>query len=356
MIIYEKILILKYALISYLIILTFVSFFWSKIISKFKFIKLYKSVQRLHSSEIPRLGGLVIYSYLYYFNLEYLDNSFLNIILISFLPIAAISLLEDFRQDTYIGIRLFSMILGVLILFYKSKIQFPDLNLYFFNSLFKYYFINIIFFGFAILVMINGMNFIDGTNGLAGFTSIIQLTTLMYLSNEFNDDEIFKVSLFSIILIFCFILFNFPFGKIFLGDFGAYFLGFYISCLVIYFFGKHSSLISWNAVLLLFYPCFEILFSFIRKFFYEKKTPLTPDKKHLHSLIYRYYSLKGKSQLKSNNIATMSLLIFSACPLFVIFIYKKLFLIFILIIILSILYVLTYLYFFKKILIYEKKS
>lgn len=355
MITYEKIFILKYSLIFYIIVLTTLSFFWSRIISSLKIIKFYKSIQRLHSSEIPRLGGVLIYIYLYYLNWKYFDSQILNLILISFLPISIMSFLEDLTQNTYIEIRVICMIISVTILFYVSEFKFPDLNIYILDSILEYYLFNILFFGFAIIVVLNGMNFIDGTNGLAGFASIFQLFAIMYLSTEYDDYEIFTITLFSIIIILIFILFNFPFGKIFLGDLGAYFLGFYIGSLVIYFFGKYDNLISWNAVLLLFYPCFEILFSFIRKLFYEKKTPFKPDKKHLHSLIFRYYFLTGKSRLIANNIATLVLLIFCACPLFIIFIYKELLLIFILIIILSILYVFMYFYFYKKILVYEKK-
>jgi UDP-GlcNAc:undecaprenyl-phosphate GlcNAc-1-phosphate transferase len=73
-----------------------------------------------------------------------------------------------------------------------------------------------------------------------------------------------------------------------MGDLGAYFYGFTLSGLVIYFFGKYDNFLSWNAVLILFYPAMELLFSFVRKKFFQKQSPLLPDVKHLHSLICRH--------------------------------------------------------------------
>ena len=183
------------------------------------------------------------------------------------------SFLEDLTQNTYIEIRVICMIISVTILFYVSEFKFPDLNIYILDSILEYYLFNILFFGFAIIVVLNGMNFIDGTNGLAGFASIFQLFAIMYLSTEYDDYEIFTITLFSIIIILIFILFNFPFGKNFLRRPWSLFFRFLHRIFSNLFFGKYDNLISWNAVLLLFYPCFEILFSFIRKLFYEKKTP-----------------------------------------------------------------------------------
>ena len=54
-----------------------------------------------------------------------------------------------------------------------------------------------------------------------------------------------------------FVIFNFPIGKIFVGDFAAYFYGFLNSILTIYFFGKHSDLLSWLAILILFFGSFH---------------------------------------------------------------------------------------------------
>ena len=51
---------------------------------------------------------------------------------------------------------------------------------------------------------------------------------------------------------------------------------------------------------LLFYLFFEVFFSFIRKIVVEKRSPLFPDGKHLHMLIYKMLLRKNSDKAKSN--------------------------------------------------------
>ena len=51
---------------------------------------------------------------------------------------------------------------------------------------------------------------------------------------------------------------------------------------------------------MLFYLFFEVFFSFIRKIVKEKQSPLFPDGKHLHMIIYKTLLTKNKNKLKSN--------------------------------------------------------
>ena len=52
--------------------------------------------------------------------------------------------------------------------------------------------------------------------------------------------------------------------------------------------------------ILLFYLFFEVFFSFIRKLLKEKKSPIHPDGKHLHMLLYKALLKKNKNKLQSN--------------------------------------------------------
>ena len=98
----------------------------------------------------------------------------------------------------------------------------------------------------------------------------------------------------------------------FLGDAGAFLYAMLIGIWVVNFFGMHSTISSWNAILIFFYPTTEVLYSFIRKI-YQKKSPFYPDRKHLHLLIYDYFN-KTFNAKKSNNLTTMSLIIFWLTP------------------------------------------
>ena len=86
-------------------------------------------------------------------------------------------------------------------------------------------------------------------------------------------------------------VFNFPFGKIFLGDAGAYLLGALVPLgLIKYTFDNNFS--PWFVLALLIYPVTEVIVSIIRKSFFRKMSALKPDGLHLHMLIYKKVTKK----------------------------------------------------------------
>ena len=84
-----------------------------------------------------------------------------------------------------------------------------------------------------------------------------------------------------------FIVFNFPLGKIFLGDGGAYSLGFLLAVVTIMIVKRHPTISPWYALVTLIYPVWEVIFSFSRRMLIHKLSPLHPDSKHVHQLIFR---------------------------------------------------------------------
>jgi UDP-N-acetylmuramyl pentapeptide phosphotransferase/UDP-N-acetylglucosamine-1-phosphate transferase len=88
-----------------------------------------------------------------------------------------------------------------------------------------------------------------------------------------------------------FFIFNYPFGKIFLGDTGAYLLGFLSSALIIYFFNAHPQLLSWQAILILIYPVTEVIYTFVRRLG-GGLSPLEADNRHLHTFLYQFLTQK----------------------------------------------------------------
>ena len=152
-----------------------------------------------------------------------------------------------------------------------------------------------------------------------------------------------ELSFILLIPLFVFLIFNFPFGKIFSGDAGSYYYGFSISASIIYLFGVYDQLLSWGAVLILIYPSIELLFSFFRKIFYENTSPFTPDCSHLHSLIFRHYVKQFK--IFNNSFAVIFLLPFIFAPFMIYLLIDDFFGILLLIFLESVLYITMYLFF-----------
>lgn len=287
--------------LNYDIILTIllISIVLNFILSKFK---LFKSknfavqIQDIHTGNPSRLGGVVIYivflgyiflSQNYYFNIWYYS-------LIILLP----AFLEDIRVPVKPLLR-FIAILGASFLIITNFSELPKFEFGFFNDLVNNRVFQVIFYSLAMATVINGQNIIDGTNGLSAFTSLAIFSSILFLGFYLHDQRIVDTTLPIITLILAFLFFNYPYGKIFLGDGGSYFLGMLASYLVIKIFAQYPKLPTWSAVSILFYPTLEVLFSYFRKIF-QKKSPFFPDNLHLHLKIFYLLSYHRRKTILYN--------------------------------------------------------
>ena len=150
----------------------------------------------------------------------------------------------------------------------------------------------------------NGSNFIDGLNGLVlGYYLIVLITLynlglLDYLDIDKNLIDFF---LYLVIVLLIFNLFN----LFYLGDSGAYLLSTFVGSILIIIYNQNQTFSPFFVVLLLWYPCFENLFSIIRKFKF-KKSPIHADSNHLHQLIFYSFKKKFKtSNIISNNCSSL---------------------------------------------------
>tara|TARA_Y100000590_G_C15500620_1_gene931480 strand:+ start:157 stop:888 length:732 start_codon:yes stop_codon:yes gene_type:complete len=150
------------------------------------------------------------------------------------------------------------------------------------------------------LFIVNGSNLIDGFNGLLSIHSLIILINLFFINYYSGNTDLAFFIFCGILIIITFLIYNFPKATIFLGDSGAYFLGIFIAISVINTSLAHPMISPFYFCILLFYLFFEVFFSFIRKVFVELKSPLFPDSKHLHMLLYKMLIKKNKDKFKSN--------------------------------------------------------
>lgn len=139
----------------------------------------------------------------------------------------------------------------------------------------------------AVAGVANAINIIDGFNGLAGVISIFMLLSLSYVALQVGDMFVLVGALIVAGATAGFLIWNYPVGLIFLGDGGAYFLGFLLGELALLLVMRNPTVSTWYAALLLIYPAFETIFSAYRRMFVRGKSPTLPDGIHLHSLIFR---------------------------------------------------------------------
>ena len=77
---------------------------------------------------------------------------------------------------------------------------------------------------------------------------------------------------------------NFPFGRIFLGDGGAYFAGFLLAALGVLLPMRNPETSAWTAILICAYPVIETLASMRRKARRDGHSVGQPDRVHWHML------------------------------------------------------------------------
>ena len=140
---------------------------------------------------------------------------------------------------------------------------------------------------FAVTGVANSLNIIDGFNGLASMCGVLILLCLAYVAFQVDDLPLAWMALAGVGALLGFFVWNFPAGLIFLGDGGAYFLGFYIAELAILLLHRNPTVSPMFPLLLCIYPIFETVFSIYRRRILRDMPPSMPDGIHLHSLIYR---------------------------------------------------------------------
>ncbi len=147
----------------------------------------------------------------------------------------------------------------------------------------------------CILGITNAINMIDGLNGLASGVSIIAFAFLAYFSYLAGDMALLSVNLVFIGGASAFLIYNFPRGRIFLGDSGSLLLGFSLAVISVALFKPGlTSIEPMVPVLILAVPIFDTLRVLIKRVI-EGKNPFHADMTHLHHLMLRCSRLSCRS-------------------------------------------------------------
>jgi len=234
--------------------------------------------QNFHTDTTPRAGGVGIIISMFFLLFTVLGWKMLLSLILAFLS----GIFEDFHHSIKPKIRLILQFIAAL----SSVVLTDSVVTYLGFDFTLSYAIGVALSIFAIIGMMNAINIIDGFNGLA--SSIVTLILLSFgiVAYQVGDSEILDIITIAISSIFAFFLFNFPKGKIFLGDGGAYLLGFIVATIGISLAGHYEKVSPWYVLAIFIYPVWEVFFSIMRKFSIGL-SPMQPDRYHLHMLVYR---------------------------------------------------------------------
>lgn len=248
-------------------------------------------VQKFHTRTVPRIGGIAIMLGLCASGMIlWLRHSALIIDFYLLLGVAApaffCGLYEDIRKHGGIAWRLIIVFVASAFAWWLVDAQVRRVDFAWGDALVQYPLFSLLFTAIAILGMTNAMNLIDGYNGLASAVAAIMLGGIAYVALLVDDYLIWSVSIATIGAILGFFVWNWPRGLIFLGDGGAYFLGFIVALLVVLLVARNPLVSPWFAALIVSYPVMETGFTIYRRLA-RKTNPGLPDAAHLHQLIYK---------------------------------------------------------------------
>lgn len=171
---------------------------------------------------------------------------------------------------------------------------------------------------------INAMNIVDGLNGLATLMAVAMAAATGVIAWQLGDVLLMQLCGLLAAAVLGFFLVNFPKGVTFLGDGGAYFIGFMLSQLWILMLVRHPEVSPWFVMAVAAHPTVETVFSiYRRKFMRARSGAMTADRLHLHSLVYRRWALKvlavheSKLRWRANALASVSLVGCAATPMLI---------------------------------------
>lgn len=262
-------------------------------------------VQKFHTNPTPRVGGIAILAGLLigYLLTKPNSQSLLGPLLLAGTPAFVFGLVEDLTKRVSVRSRLLATMGSGVLGWAITGNSITDVDVPGLDWLLSFAAVSVLFTAFAVGGIANAINIIDGFNGLAGGTVIIILAAFGVMASGFGDYDLVRICFILAGAVVGFLLVNWPLGKLFLGDGGAYFIGFALAWLAVLITRRHYEISAWAPMLACGFPVLEVLFSMLRR--RRRRLGIgAPDRLHLHSLVKR--RLTNRLMPRASNLARNS--------------------------------------------------
>jgi UDP-N-acetylmuramyl pentapeptide phosphotransferase/UDP-N-acetylglucosamine-1-phosphate transferase len=276
-------------------------------------------VQKFHSLPTPRIGGVAIALGV---SLAWSVAApevqvILGTMLLASIPAFLFGLAEDVTKKVGVLPRLLATMLSGALAWWLTGVAMQNTGFAPMDWALQFLPFAVLFTAFAVGGIANAVNIIDGFNGLSAGAIAIMAAAIGLIALNMGDSSLAAASFILTTCALGFAAVNWPLGKIFLGDGGAYLLGFMLGWLAVLLPMRHAELSAWTTLLVCAYPVLEVGFSYRRKSKREGHHPGQPDKVHLHMLIHRRVvrpALPGLSRTLHNGFTSPVCWIFAALP------------------------------------------
>ena len=247
-------------------------------------------VQKVHEGSTARVGGIGIACGVLASFLSLYPSALSSLLLTSLwaaVPAFSAGLLEDITKRLSPMVRLIAAMASGMLAYGLTGVAMQDTGLPALDAALRFLPFAVLFTGFAVGGVVNAINMIDGLHGVASGVSVILLAALGAIAADLGDTVLRDFCGIVIAATLGFFLVNWPTGKIFLGDGGAYLLGFFVAWASVLLCMRHPEVNGWTAVMVCAYPLLEAAFSMRRRIQHGFGHLSKPDRHHLHQLLYR---------------------------------------------------------------------
>jgi UDP-GlcNAc:undecaprenyl-phosphate GlcNAc-1-phosphate transferase len=270
--------------------------------------------QAMHTTRVPRIAGSAIYAALIFmFAISawtpWTAKDFGEVI-ISVTPLFIVAFLEDLGVAMTPLKRILAIAASSAITIATWGVWVKSVDIPGIDAIFAIAPIAIPATIFMAAGVTNAFNLIDGLNGLAGITGVTTAIALATIAIASGHPEIASASLLMASFILGFLVFNFPWGKIFLGDAGAYLIGYILVWLAIGLTNDKPNVSPLAILLIFFWPIADTLLAIWRRLS-VKKPANQPDRLHFHQLVLRYLEIRhlGRGRRHIANPLTTTLML-----------------------------------------------
>jgi len=255
--------------------------------------------QKLHTEATPRIGGLAVMAgllaglvSLYLMAppalLAALDALHPLRLGIGFLPLFTLGLVEDISKAVSVRLRMGVSLVAGALAYFLAGVRIESLGVPWLDTLvlglpLVAQVAPLLLTLVAIAGLVHAMNIVDGLNGLLAGIAMLILGVLAAVASQFGETGLVLLALAGLAATAGFALFNFPRGRLFCGDAGAYLIGYLVAVIVILLVLRQKAISPWFALAVVIHPVTETLYSAWRRWRLGL-SPTHPDARHMHSL------------------------------------------------------------------------
>lgn len=257
-----------------------------------------RGIQKVHKNVVSRTGGIALISGVLAVPLlgsfEHFPGALraetriiLCKLLVAALPAFVAGIVEDLTKRVSVQARMVSIFASALLAAWLLGAYLPRLDVWGLDAALQWSPLALAITAFAVVGVTNSINIVDGFNGVAGAAVAVILAGAGYLAWRAGDMVVTQLALAGIGAAIGFLMLNYPTGRLFMGDGGAYFLGFWSAEIAVLTIVRNPGINAWQILAIFAYPVIEVLFSMYRRKILRDTLVGAPDRLHLHSLFYR---------------------------------------------------------------------